>query len=71
MDETEFVENGKNKDDPKSSQGELFFAIKTARTIQKDPLEILILNETETSIALKWKIDPCANDYSMWVTPTG
>ena len=69
--ETEFIEADADKDDLHSSEKELFFKINTAREIGNAPAEISVLKQTNTSITLKWKINPCANDYNIWVSYPG
>ena len=62
-DNSEFIATDENQNGANPSQKELFFQVKTAREVGKSVTEILIQNQTDTSIVLKWKLNPCANDY--------
>ena len=64
----EFIEVDPNKTYPESSVKEIFFVVKTAREVGSAPKEILPYDITNTSISLKWKLNPCANDYIVSVS---
>ena len=65
-DDNEFIETDSDQTDHNRSQNELIFEAKTAREIGQSPTDIVVLSRTNTSISLRWKINPCANAYILY-----
>ena len=65
-DDNEFIETDSGQTDSNRGHNELTLEAKTAREIGKSPTEILVHRKTNTSISLKWKINPCANAYILY-----
>lgn len=62
-DNSEFIAPDEDKNETSPSQKEIIFQVQTAREIGSSVSEVLVQNRTDTSIVLKWKLNPCANDY--------